>query len=40
VIVDLACLKACQDAMAMNAMDTLDAIGKRNVELVAQIKPE
>jgi uncharacterized protein (TIGR03086 family) len=26
--------------MAMDAMDTLDAIGKRNVELVAQVKPE
>jgi hypothetical protein len=26
--------------MAMDAMDGLDAIGKRNVELVAQVKPE
>jgi uncharacterized protein (TIGR03086 family) len=26
--------------MAMDAMDTLDAIGKRNVDLVAQVQPE
>jgi uncharacterized protein (TIGR03086 family) len=26
--------------VAMDAMDALDAIGKRNVELVAQVKPE